>query len=55
MAKGKQKKQTVKTVKKKWYEIQAQGYFQNKLGEILLDDPQKLVGRKMKVNLMDLN
>jgi len=54
MAKGKQKKQTVKTVKKKWYEIQAQGYFQNKLGEILLDDPQKLVGRKMKVNLMDL-
>ncbi|MFT4309573.1 MAG: hypothetical protein ACMXYL_03745 [Candidatus Woesearchaeota archaeon] len=54
MAKGKQKKQTVKTVKKKWYEIQAQGYFQNKLGEILLDDPQKVVGRKMKVNLMDL-
>jgi small subunit ribosomal protein S3Ae len=54
MAKAKQKKQTVKTVKKKWYEIQSQGYFQNKLGESLLDDPQKLVGRKMKVNLMDL-
>ena len=49
------KKQVVKTVKKKWYGIYSTGHFDNvKIGETLLDDPQKIVGKPVKVNLMSL-
>ena len=57
MAQPKKKttRQTTRVVKKKWYEIITSGYFDNlKLGETLLDDPQKLLGKPIHVNVMTL-
>lgn len=49
------RKQTVKLVKKKWYDIVTSGHFDNvKVGETLLDDSNKLVGKPVAVNVMNL-
>ncbi len=49
------KKQTVKLVKKKWYGIYSSGYYNNiKIGETLLSEPQKMIGKTIKVILMNI-
>lgn len=49
------RKQTVKLVKKKWYDIVTTGHFDNvKVGETYLDDANKIVGKPVAVNLMNL-
>lgn len=49
------RKQTVKLVKKKWYDIVTTGHFDTvKVGETYLDDANKLVGKPVAVNLMNL-
>ena len=49
------RKQTVKLVKKKWYDVVTTGHFDNvKVGETLLDDANKLIGKPVAVNLMNL-
>jgi small subunit ribosomal protein S3Ae len=49
------RKQTVKLVKKKWYDIVTTGHFDTvKVGETLLDDANKIIGKPVAVNLMNL-
>lgn len=49
------RKQTVKLVKKKWYDIATTGHFDNvKVGETYLDDANKLIGKPIAVNVMNL-
>ncbi len=57
MAKNPKKgrKQTVKLVKKKWYDIYSSGYYNNiKIGETLLPEPQKMIGKNIKIILMNI-
>ncbi len=48
------KKQTVKLIKKKWYDIYSSGYYNVKIGETLLSDPQKMIGKDIKIILMNI-
>ena len=55
MAKAKKKVSKIKVKKKVWYKVIAPKIFGNKeIGESYLQDPNKSVGRKLKVNLKDL-
>ncbi len=55
MAKAKKKVSKIKVKKKLWYKVIAPKIFaQKEIGESYLFDPEKAVGRKLKVNLKDL-